>query len=377
MADARRRGCGRRGVRYDPGEMPPRRSRPTIADVAARAGVSRAAVSFAINGRPGVGDETRARILRAAEELGWRPSVPARALTHARSGAVGLVLVRQPDRLEFDDFFVRFLTGIERTLAARDYGLLLQVLSLDVGGSLDAYRRLVDAGRVDGMLLTDVVLDDPRYQLLLESGMPTAVAGRPLGDCPFPSVELQHLDGMAAVVEHLIALGHRAVAFIGGDPAYEYVATRRAVWMSTMRRAGFEPGLSASVVPEDPVAREATARLLRARHRPTAIVYTSDMLALAGIDVARRLRLDVPGDVSIVGFDDSPVAELSSPPLTTVRVDYAGFGEAGAALLLALIEGAPPPLFEPAAPELVVRGSTGPRPPEPLTPARQRASGVS
>jgi LacI family transcriptional regulator, repressor for deo operon, udp, cdd, tsx, nupC, and nupG len=377
MADERRRGCGRRRVRYDPGAMPPRRSRPTIADVAARAGVSRAAVSFAINDRPGVGDETRARILRAAEELGWRPSEPARALTHARSDAVGLVLVRQPDRLEFDDFFVRFLTGIERTLAARDYGLLLQVLSLDVGGTLEAYRRLVDAGRVDGMLLTDVVLDDPRYELLLESGMPTAVAGRPLGNCSFPSVELRHLDGMAAVVEHLIALGHRAVAFIGGDPAYEYVATRRAVWMNTMRRAGLEPGLSASVVPEDAVARAATARLLRARHRPTAIVYTSDMLALAGIHVARRLGLDVPGDVSIVGFDDSPVADLSSPPLTTVRVDYAGFGEAAAALLLALIEGAPPPLFEPAAPELVVRGSTAPRPSEPLTPARQRASVVS
>src|SRR5918999_2635257 len=101
MADERRRGCGRRAVRYDPGVMPPRRSRPTIADVAARVGVSRAAVSFAVNGRPGVGDDTRARILRAAEELGWRPSGPARALTHARSDAVGLVLVRQPHRLEF------------------------------------------------------------------------------------------------------------------------------------------------------------------------------------------------------------------------------------------------------------------------------------
>src|SRR5215216_2450546 len=117
----------------------PRSSRPTIADVAERVGVSRAAVSFAVNGRPGVAEETRARILRAAEELGWRPSGPARALTQARAGAIGLVLMRQPDRLEFDDFFVRFLTGIERTLAAGDYGLLLQVLSLDLRGSLDAY----------------------------------------------------------------------------------------------------------------------------------------------------------------------------------------------------------------------------------------------
>src|SRR5215218_3451403 len=150
-------------ARYDRGVMPPRRARPTIADVAERVGVSEAAVSFAVNGRPGVGDETRARILRAAEELDWRPSGPARALTQARAGAVGLVLVRESDHLELDDFFVRFLAGVERTLAAHDYALLLQVVTPDPRRSLDAYRRLVTSGRIDGILLTDVVLDDPRF----------------------------------------------------------------------------------------------------------------------------------------------------------------------------------------------------------------------
>src|SRR5919108_3429742 len=198
------------GAHYDHVDMRTRPSRPTIADVARRAGVSRAAVSFAINRRPGVGDETRARILRAAEELGWRPSVPARALTRARAGAIGLVLVRQPDHLEFDDFFVRFLAGVERTLTTRDYGLLLQVVTRDGSGSLDAYRNLVGSRRVDGMLLTDVEFDDPRFDLLAESGLPTAVAGRPVGDCPFPALETRHADGMAKVVEHLIALGHES-----------------------------------------------------------------------------------------------------------------------------------------------------------------------
>jgi DNA-binding LacI/PurR family transcriptional regulator len=340
--------------------MHPRTVRPTIADVARRAGVSRAAVSFAINDRPGVAEETRARILRAAEELGWRPSVSARALSSAQTGAIGLVLVRQADRLEFDDFFVRFLAGVERTLSARDYALLLQVLSPDAGGDLDAYRRLVKSRRIDGMLVTDVLVEDPRFGLLAESGLPTAVAGRPIGRCPFPALETQHAEGMAKLVEHLIALGHRSVAFIGGDPNYEYVATRRNVWMNTLRDAGLEPGLSASVVPEDTAAQAATARVLQARARPTAIVYTSDMLALAGAGVARKLGLDVPRDVSITGFDDSPVSAVSSPPLTTVRVDYAGFGEAAADLLLAEIGGAPRPVFDPAPPELIVRRSTAP-----------------
>src|SRR5215207_896059 len=342
--------------------MPVRTSRPTIADVAQRVGVSRAAVSFAVNGRPGVGEATRARILRAAEELAWRPSGAARALTQARAGAVGLVLVRESDHLELDDFFVRFLAGVERTLAARDCALLLQVVSPEARRGLDAYRRLVRSGRIDGMLLTDIVLDDARLELTAESGLPAVVAGRPWGSCPFPVVETEHGRGMAAVVEHLIGAGHSAVGFIGGDPAYEHVAARRWVWMETMRRAGLEPGLSASVVPEDPAARAATARLLQAAHSPTAIVYTSDVLALAGLGVAHELGLAVPGDVSIAGFDDSPLASLSAPQLTTVRVDYAGFGEAAAALLLSEIDGAAQPEFEPMPPQLIVRGSTGPAP---------------
>jgi DNA-binding LacI/PurR family transcriptional regulator len=340
--------------------MPTRPLRPTIADVARRAGVSKAAVSFAVNGRPGVGPETRDRILRAAEELGWRPSGPARALTHSQSGAIGLVLTRDPNRLEFDDAFVRFLAGVQRTLTARDYGLLLYVQPMAAEGGLEAYRRLVGSGRIDGMLVTDVVFDDPRVAVLEESGLPTVVAGRPMGDCPFPAVETRHAEGIAKAVNNLIVLGHRSVAFVGGEPSYEYVASRRSVWMKTLRDAGLEPGLSASIVPEDTAGRAATARMLQANARTTAIVYTSDMLALAGAEVARKLKLRIPSDISIVGFDDSPVAALSSPPLTTVRIDYAGFGEAAAARLLAEIDGAQAPPFEPAEPELIVRGSTGP-----------------
>jgi LacI family transcriptional regulator, repressor for deo operon, udp, cdd, tsx, nupC, and nupG len=334
-------------------------SRATIEDVAARAGVSRAAVSFAVNGRPGVADGTRERILRAAAELHWRPSAPARALTHARADAVGLVLLRRSDHLEHDDFFVRFLAGVERALSARDYALLLQVVSPEARDGLETYRRVIANGRVDGMLLTDVVLDDPRLDLLAESGLPTVVAGRPFGSCPLPTVETEHARGMAELVDHLIALGHRAISFIGGDPAYEHVAARRWAWMDAMRKAGLDPGLSASSVPEDAAARAATARLLQGSRRPTAIIYTSDSLALAGLGVARDLGLAVPADISIAGFDDSPLASLSSPPLTTVRVDYAEFGEAAAEALLAEIDGARRPRFEPTPPKLIARDSTG------------------
>ena len=360
-------------TRLTPRERHPGRAkpvqRPTIADVAERVGVSRAAVSFAVNGRPGVGEETRTRILRAAEELGWRPSGPARALTRSLAGAVGLVLARPSDQLEVDAFFVRFLAGVERTLAARDYALVLHVVPPEDHDNLDAYRRLITSGRVDGMLLTDMVLDDARIDLLAESQLPAVIAGRPWGRCPFPVVETEHARGMAALVGHLIAAGHRSVAFIGGDPTYEHVAARRWEWIDTMRQAGLDPGYSASVVPEDAAARAATARMLDAPRPPTAIVYTSDLLALAGLSVARERGLAVPADISIAGFDDSPLAALSSPPLTSVRVDHSGFGEAAAAVLLAEIDGAPPPPFDLASPQLIVRSSTGPAPQRPDTSA--------
>src|SRR3954452_14003650 len=134
---------------------PPRR-RPTIADVARRAGVSAAAVSFAVNDRPGVSSGTRERILAAARELGWQPSASARALTQARTRAVGLVLARLAAQLEGDSFFLRFLSGVQATLTAADYALLLQIVPGEPAAALPAYRRLAAPGRVDGSLVTDV-----------------------------------------------------------------------------------------------------------------------------------------------------------------------------------------------------------------------------
>src|SRR4051812_39484292 len=267
---------------------PPRR-RPTIADVARRAGVSAAAVSFAVNDRPGVSPETRARILAAARELGWRPSASARALTQARTRAIGLVLARNAAQLELDSFFVRFLSGIEAALTAADYALLLQLVPGGAAAALPAYERLAAAGRVDGFLLTDVEVGDPRFALLAAAGIPVVIAGRPVGDCPFPWVETRHAEGMAAPVEHLAALGHERIAFFGGRSEFEHVQVRLACWRSA---------LDASGLPDGPVAHtdgdpgEAARALLDSA--PTAVVCASDVLALELVGAARERGMEVP-----------------------------------------------------------------------------------
>src|SRR4051812_48906476 len=143
--------------------MTPRR--PTISDVAAKAGVSKGAVSFALNDRPGVAPETRDRILAVARELGWTPSHRARALAASRALAVGLVIARPPETLGADPFFPRFIAGIESALARLGQSLLLQVVP-DLDRELAGYRRLASEGRVDGVFLTDLRVDDPRPALL-------------------------------------------------------------------------------------------------------------------------------------------------------------------------------------------------------------------
>jgi DNA-binding LacI/PurR family transcriptional regulator len=303
--------------------------------------VSATSVSFAMNGQPGVGEDTRQRILAAAEELGWQPSAHARGLAQSRARAIGLLLARPLEQLEVDPFFVRFLAGVERTLARSDHALVLRVSGEPA--DLDAYERLAASGRVDGFLLCDVELDDPRFERI---ELPAVVAGHPVSPCPFPWLETEHARGIEAVVEHLVALGHRRIGFCGSSERLEHVQARLGTWREALAAAGLEPG---------PVAFGDPAALLG---EVSAVVFASDVLAASGLAAARERGIDVPGELSITGFDDSPLAALASPALTSVRIDYAQFGEAAAAALLAAIAGEPVPPFRGAAPALVVRAST-------------------
>jgi DNA-binding LacI/PurR family transcriptional regulator len=333
-----------------------RRRRPTIADVARRAGVSPAAVSFAVNGRPGVGKQTRARILEVTKELGWRPSASARALTEAKARTVGLVLAREAEELEVDSFFVRFLSGVERVLAHAEYALLLQLVPMaGAANTLGAYERLAASGRVDGFLITDPELGDPRFPLLEAAELPVVVAGQPEPESRFPWLETDHDRGAIAAVEYLVGIGHQRIAFLGGHRAYEHVQRRLARWREAVIAAGLDPG---PVAFADGDLGAAISRVLNAD--ATAVVCTSDTLALALVSAARTREISVPDDLSVTGFDDSLLAALSSPALTSVRVDYAEFGSAAAAALLAVLNGEPAPPYDPSAPVLEVRASTAP-----------------
>src|SRR5688500_4461608 len=229
------------GVRMTDSRKPARR-RPTIDDVARRAGVSSAAVSLAMNGRRGVGEATRARIVDAAAELGWSPSAPARALGRGRAGAIGRLLARPLEAVEVDPCFVGLQAGVGRGLEGTYQALLLRVLDDEGPVDAEAYERLGAQGRVDGFLLCDVELDDPRFAVLAQAGLPVVVDGHPPGPCPFPSLETRHADGLAEATAHVISLGHERIGFLGGRGRFEYEQARLEAWRGELARAGLPPG---------------------------------------------------------------------------------------------------------------------------------------
>lgn len=335
-----------------------KRRRATIDDVARKAGVSNGAVSLAVSGQAGVADSTRLRILAAADELHWRPSIGARAMRSSKAFAVGLILARDPALLGADPFFPSFIAGVESELAPVGYSLVLHVVREDPTSVTEAYRRLAREGRVDGVFLTDLRRDDPRLPFVQELGLRAIAVGKPSSRSTIPSIAIDDRVGIREAVDHLVSLGHRRIGFVGGTRGYVHSVSRQAAWREALRRAGLPagPALAADFTAAGGAA--ATATLLDAPDRPTAIIYANDLMAIAGMAVAAHQRIDVPGELSIVGFDDVPLAAHMNPPLTTVRQDVVLWGRAAAAALLSLVDNRVPALPELPPSQLVLRAST-------------------
>jgi DNA-binding LacI/PurR family transcriptional regulator len=332
--------------------------RVTISDIAKRAGVSKGAVSLALNGRPGVSDETRERILAIVKELGWSPNRAARALSAAKAGACGLVLARPARMLALEPFFIELIAGVESELSERSIALTIQLVH-DIDEEIEVYRRWWAERRVDGVLMVDLRRDDPRIGALIKLGLPAVVVGGPLEDHALPAVWHDETLVVADVVRYLAALGHTKIARVSGLGEFVHTATRTAAFLDVTS----ELGISAEVVETDfapESGARATWRLLSQPEPPTSVVYDSDLLAVTGLGVAHQMGFSVPDDVSIVAWDDSLMCGVVHPPLTALTRDIPAYGTAATKLLLAAIEGLSPGDIMTPRGELTPRGSTGP-----------------
>jgi DNA-binding LacI/PurR family transcriptional regulator len=334
--------------------------RLTISDIAERAGVSIGAVSFALNGRPGVSEATRSRILSIAAEMGWRPSAAARGLSESRAHTVGLVIARSADTLGVEPFFMKFIAGLESELALTRTALLLQVVP-DHPRSIEAICDWWAERRVDGLIVMDLWADDARLPLLESMRIPAVLVGRPRPDGAMPAVWSDDAAAVTEAVDFLVGLGHQRIARVAGLPALEHTQVRTAAFHAAMARHGLSP---VAVVDTDytwAAGAEATRALLAAADRPTAITFDNDVMATAGVSVARQLGVGVPHELSIIAGDDSQLCEMVFPTLTALSRDVQAYGAHTARTLLRLLNGGAPQSFQDATARLVPRESTAPR----------------
>jgi DNA-binding LacI/PurR family transcriptional regulator len=333
--------------------------RPTIADIAQRAGVTKAAVSFALNGQPGVSAATRERILGIAAEIGFQPSGAARALTGGKAEAFGLVIDRPARTLGIEPFFMQLLSGIQAELSAPQHLNLLFTMATDADAEIEMYRRWWAQRRVDGVIVVDLQVHDRRVAVIEELRMPAVVVGTPRGSGALPAVWQDDRVGMETVVRHLAGLGHRRIARVGGCARYWHSVLRSEAFASVMEAAGLAPlSVEADYTAEH--GAQATMGLLGSAEPPTAIIYDSDVMATAGLGVAQRMGISVPDGVSIVSWEDSALCELTNPGLTALRRDIPAVGTAAARMLRELTSGGHPENVEEASPVLQVRTSSGP-----------------
>jgi DNA-binding LacI/PurR family transcriptional regulator len=331
-------------------------SRPTLEQVARRAGVSRATVSRVVNGSTRVAAPIREQVHRAVAELGYVPNLAARSLVTQRTDSIALILPETTTRVFSDDqFFPGIIRGVSRQLEAADKQLVLMLV-----GSVAAHERAeryATGGHVDGVLFASVHGADPLPELLARSGVPVVCSGRPMGRSKVPYVDVDQLGGVAAAVAHLLERGRRRIATIAGPQDMvagldRLAAYRRALAGSDRR----------SIVAVGDFTREsgvvAMRQLLADDPSLDAVFVASDLMAHGALRALRDAGRRVPEDVAVVGFDDIEMARYTDPPLTTVRQPIEEIGHTLARQLLRLLAGeqVEPALVLPT--ELVLRDSS-------------------
>ena len=331
--------------------------RPTIADIARRAGVTKAAVSFALNGQPGVSAATRERILAIAAEIGFEPNSAARALSDGRAGAFGLIIDRPARILGSEVFFMQLISGIQAELA-QVHVTLLFTMAEDQAEEIRMYRTWWAQRKVDGVFLVDLQVRDRRIGVLEELSMPAVVLGTPHGAGRLPAVWQDDRAATETAVGYLAGLGHLRIARVGGFTRYWHSKLRTDALGQVAGAAGIEAvSVAADYTAEH--GAEATRDLLKQAAPPTAILYDNDVMAVAGLGAAQRMGVRVPADLSIVVWDDSALCELVHPAFTALRRDIPAAGGQAARMLREAVAGTRPDHFQETSPVLLIRDSTG------------------
>lgn len=344
-----------------------RAARPTLAQLAHAAGVNKSTASRALRGDTAIALATRTRIQQLARELRYEPNASARRLFHARTDVIAFTL-HDFRRLESgsDPFIAELLEAVLQEAAQHQLDVLIcrpQPSKVE----LDSYHRIVGGGHADGVIVMDLRPDDPRLPYLCAQRFPHVLFGRPAlaldqaNEYPYSWVEVNNRAGARMGTEHLLALGHQRIAFLGCGDVYTFEIDRRAGYQDALAAAGLpytdELCTASGVSQED--GYRLTRDLLAAADPPTAIFAVSDVLAVGAMRALRDLGITVGAGFPVMGFDGLGLGAYLHPQLTTIRQPLAEVGGALVRLLVETLHTSAPPERVMLLPELVVRASTG------------------
>jgi DNA-binding LacI/PurR family transcriptional regulator len=339
-------------------------SPPTLEQVAALAGVSRATVSRVVNGSPRVSPAVRAQVERAVAKLGYVPNRAARSLVTRRADSVALVVSEPHARFFSEPFFAGMVRGVSAALAETGVQLLL-LIAHDLRDRPDPpgrgrLERYVVGGHVDGVLLASLHGDDPLPATLERAGVPAVLVGRPAGPVPGSWVDADNRGGARMAVDHLARRGRRRIATITGPLDMGVGVDRLDGYRDGLAAAGLAGG-GGLVEGGDFTEEGGAAAMVRLLRRPgppvDAVFAASDLMAAGALRALRAAGRRVPDDVAVVGFEDSAVARYAQPPLTTVRQPIEEMGRQATRLLLAKVAGEAGGMHLVLDVELVVRAS--------------------
>ncbi len=346
-------------------QVSPSRRQTGLKQLASELGVSITTVSRALAGYSDVSTETRARVTSAARERGYVPSRVGRMLVRGRTDFIGMVLPMRSGQL-IDAFLGEFLVGLSEGFAMRGRDLFLAPTK-GSGSELDVLRHIVDGDRADAIVLNRLEVDDARAHFLIERGFPFVAHGRLLtGSRPFAWFDTDGEAAFAAAARLLVSLGHRRFGLVTIAEPFTFAHLRQRGLERALGEAGLSLSPDAVVrVPmfERTAALAAAEQLLALEDRPTAILGITDAQALAVLDVCRERSIAVPEQLSVIGFDDVPVAAYASPPLTTFDQHARESAAIVADMVMELLDN-PAPNISPRliTPDFVPRSSHGPAP---------------
>jgi LacI family transcriptional regulator len=332
----------------------------TIRDVAKRLRISITTVSRALDGYDDVAAKTRARVIRAAREMGYVPSRAARQLRRKRSDAIGYII---PGRSPYftDPFSSEFIAGLGDATTSHHLDLLISTAPPDSEAERSVYTRWTQSQQVDGIVLSRLRLKDRRVKYLAQNNFPFVAHGRSRMRLDFPYIEMDSRAGFVQLVHHVSSHGHRRIAYIGAPAKFTLQAERFAGYQQGLVQAGIS--FDATLVVQSDLTRtggyQAVQQLLALPQWPTAIICVNDMTAIGVMRAVRERGMVVGKEMAVAGYDGTEDSEHSDPPLTTLKVPIYDTAQRLVEMLLQRITGEP--IADPHVilqPELIVREST-------------------